>query len=103
MFSNSNLKPSKLKEHFQNKHGGESNGHDIQALKVKGFQFYRAGTLPQYGFSPIDKPLLQGSYHIAYNVAKSKKPHAIVEELIKPCAEKKPQFVLGKEAANKLS
>ena len=51
MFSNSNLKPSKLEENFQNKHDGESNGRDIQALKVKRFRFDRAGTLPQYGFS----------------------------------------------------
>ena len=46
---------------------------------------------------------MQASYRIAYNVAKSKKPPTIAKEFIKPCAVNMSQFVLGKEAANKLS
>ena len=49
-----------------------------------------------------DKPLLMASYHVAYKVAKSKKPHTIAEEVIKPCALDMAKIVLGKEASNKL-
>ena len=58
MFSNANLKPSKLDEHFKNRHGGRDAGNDIETLRVKKDKFDRAGTLPMYGFSPLQKPLL---------------------------------------------
>ena len=48
------------------------------------------------------KPLLFASYHVAYNVAKSKKPHTITEELIKLCMLQMTEDVLGKEASKKL-
>uniref|UniRef100_UPI00358F06DC protein FAM200C-like n=1 Tax=Myxine glutinosa TaxID=7769 RepID=UPI00358F06DC len=102
MFSNSNLKPSKLNEHFQSKHGGRDAGNDITTLKAKGTRFDHAGTLPTYGFSPTEKPMLLASYQVAYQVAKSKKPQTIGEELIKPCALEMAKIILGKEAEKKL-
>ncbi|XP_076352725.1 protein FAM200C-like [Tachypleus tridentatus] len=57
-FSNANLKPSKLDEHFKNKHGGRDAGNDIVTLRVKRARFDQVGTLPTYGFSPTEKPLL---------------------------------------------
>ena len=45
VFSNSNLKPSKLHEHFKNKHGGadvgghDVGGHDVGSLKIKKSSF----------------------------------------------------------------
>ena len=97
MFSNAILKPSKLDEHFKNRHVGKIARNDIATLLVK-----RAGTLPMYGFSPPEKPLLRASYEAAYQIAKSKKPHTVGEELIKPCILRKADIVLGKEAVKKL-
>ena len=102
MFSNSNLKLSKLDEHFKNKHGGVNAGNDIATLQVKRAIFDRAGTLRMYGFSPPEKPLLLASYEAAYQIVKSKKPHTVEKELIKSCILKIADIVLGKEAAKKL-
>ena len=86
LFSNSNLKPSKLAEHFQNKHGGNTKtGNDLDSLKAKRTRYDIKGTLPKLGFTPVDKPLLLASFKVAYEVAKMKKPHTIAETLIKPC------------------
>jgi len=98
MFSNANFKPSKLNEHFQNRHGGKTAGNDIATLQVKRARFDRVGTLPTYGFSPPEKTLLRASYEAAYQIAKSKKPHTVGEELIKPCILRMADIVLGKEA-----
>ncbi|XP_076325489.1 protein FAM200C-like [Tachypleus tridentatus] len=102
LFSNANLKPSKLDEHFKNKHGGRDAGNDIVTLRVKRARFDQVGTLPTYGFLPTEKPLLRASYEVAYQIAKSKKPHTIGEELIKPCALEMAKIVLDKEAEKKL-
>ena len=102
MFSNANLKPSKLDEHFKNRHGGKTARNDIATLQVKRARFDRARTLPKYGFSPPEKPLLRASYEAAYQIAKSKKPHTVGEKLIKPCIPGMADTVLGKEAVKKL-
>ena len=99
MFPNSNLKPSKLNEHFKNRHGGVNAGNDIATLQVKRARFDRAGTLRMYGFSSPEKPILLASCEAAYQIVKSKKPHTVGEELIKPCILKIADIVLGKEAA----
>ena len=40
VFSNANLKPSKLREHFNNRHGGaDVSGHDVESLKAKRIRF----------------------------------------------------------------
>lgn len=103
VFSNANLKPSKLLEHFNNRHGGaDVASQDVESLKAKRVRFDTQGTLPKLGFIPTEKPLLIASYHVAYKISKCKKPHTIAEELIKPCALEMATIVLGKEASNKL-
>ncbi|XP_076343931.1 protein FAM200C-like [Tachypleus tridentatus] len=94
--------PMRTPKHFKNKHGGRDAGNDIVTLRVKRARFDQVGTLPTYGFSPTEKPLLRASYEVAYQIAKSKKPHTIGEELIKPCALEMAKIVLGKEAEKKL-
>ena len=42
------------------------------------------------------------AYQVAYQIAKSKKPHEIGEELIKPCILEMAKIVLGKGAEKKL-
>lgn len=87
VFSDANMKPSKLQEHFNNKHGGGGvEGHDFESLKTKRAYFQSCGTLPRLGFVSVDKPLLLALYQVVYKVTKSKKLYTIAEELIKPCA-----------------
>ncbi len=102
MFSNANLKPSKLDQHFKNKHVGEESGNDFGTLTAKCARFDQAGTLPMYGFSPTEKPLLYASFQVAYLIAKSKKPHTFGKELIKLSSLKMARIILGKEAEKKL-
>ena len=104
VFSNANMKPSKLQEHFSNKHGGSGvESHDFESLKTKRARFQSRGTLPRLGFVSVDKSLLLASYQVAYKVAKSKKPHTIAEELIKPYALEMATTVLGQEARKSLN
>ena len=42
-----------------------------------------------------ETPTLQGSYEVEYQNAKCQKPHVIAEELIKPCAEKMVEIMIG--------
>ena len=83
LFCNANMKPSRLKEHFNNKHGGVKPGQDSESLKIKRVCFDSSGTLPKMGFVLADKPLLLASYKVAYEIAKNKKQHTIAEKLIK--------------------
>jgi len=102
VFTNANLKPSRLNEHFNNRHGGAKSGNDFNTLKIKRGRFDGGGTLPKQGFVPIEKPLLQASYQVAFLCAKKKKPHTVAEELVKPCALEMAKTVLGTEAEKKL-
>ena len=74
IFSNANLKSSKLDEHLKNQHGGSDAGYDIDSLKVKRARFDSSGTLSAYGFLLYEKPLLLASYKVAYSWLKKKSP-----------------------------
>lgn len=102
IFSNCNLKPSKLLEHFNNLHGGEGAGHSMNSLKSKKARFDTSGTILKLCGPAIQKPLLEASYQVAYLCAKRKKPHTIAEELIKPCALIIAKTVLDSEAHKKI-
>ena len=80
VFSNANLKSSKLREHLNNRHGeADVLGHVVESLKAKRMCFETRGTLPKLGFVSADKPFLMVSYHVVYNVAKFKKLNTIAE------------------------
>ena len=44
VFCNSNQKPSKLTEHFKNKHGGVEAGYNAETLKTKRARYNQNGT-----------------------------------------------------------
>ncbi|GLV38082.1 hypothetical protein CBL_10049 [Carabus blaptoides fortunei] len=84
IFSNSNLKPLKLSEHFKRLHGGEDAGHTLDKLSCMRARFNSRGTIMT--FTSVSK----------------KKPHNIAEELVKPCALEITKIVFGSEAYNKV-
>ncbi|CAM5079369.1 unnamed protein product [Natator depressus] len=102
LFSNANLKPSKLSEHFNKQHGGAAAGHDIDTLTSTRARFDSSGTLRTFGFVSLEKPLLQACYQVAYLCPKEKKPHTAAEELVKPYALEMAKIVLGPDAQKKL-
>ena len=103
VFSNSNLKPSKLGEHLQAIHGENKRaGNDFSSLKAKRARYDSKGMLPKLGFARVDKLLLFASCKVAYEVAKMKKPHSVAETLMKPCALEMVKAVVGEEASKKL-
>ena len=59
-------------------------------------------TLPDFEFRPEEKSALQCSYEVAYRIAKCKNPHTIAEDLIKPCAEKMVELMIGPGAKKKI-
>ena len=79
LFLNANLKPSRLKKHFDNHHGGAKSGNDSNSLKIKMARFHLSGTLEKHGFLPIDKPLLHASYKVAFLCTKKNKSHTVAE------------------------
>ena len=102
VFCNANLKPSKLSEHFRNKHGGVEAGYDAETLKTKRARYEKSGTLPKMGFTSVEKPHLLASYKVAYRIAKAMKPHTLAEEVVKPCVIDMADIILGDGAARKL-
>ena len=56
---------------------------------------------PWYGFSPVEKPLLQASYQVAFLYTEKNKPHTIAEELVKSCAMEMAKTVLDTETEKK--
>uniref|UniRef100_A0A7M4E8X6 DUF4371 domain-containing protein n=1 Tax=Crocodylus porosus TaxID=8502 RepID=A0A7M4E8X6_CROPO len=80
----------------------ENASKDAGGVRVKKAQFEKAGTLPKLGFSISQKPFLEGSYKVAYRIAKQKKPHAIGETLVKPYALEMVELVWGREQRKKL-
>ena len=94
VMANASLRPSKLKNHRDKKHPQKRN-ENIDTLSAKRVRYDQEGTLPRLGFSPEEKPALQCSYEVAYQIAKCRKPHTIAEELIKPCAEKMVEIMIG--------
>ncbi len=99
VFANSSMKPSKLKEHFINSHGGSNAmGNDLQTLKAKKLRLDSQPTLFDINFLSAKKPLLNASYSVALRIVKANKPHNIAETLIKPCLLDLVTIILGTEA-----
>lgn len=94
------MKPARLREH-QAKHPAEYE-QTLEALQAKRARYDQKGTLPQLGFKPVQKPLLQASYEVAYQCIRGKASHSAPENLVKPCTIRMVERVLGTEEAKKI-
>ena len=99
--SNASLRPSKLKYHNDKKHF-QRKDDDIHALSAKKVRYDLETTLPHLGFMVEEQPTFQCSYEVAYRIAKCKKPHTITEKLIKPCAKKMVEIMIGSGTKKKI-
>jgi len=98
---NSNLKSTRLKDH-QAKHPAAEYEQTLQPVQAKIARYDQRDTLPQPQFKPMQKPLIRASYEVTYQCIKVKASYSDTENLIKPCAIRMVQLVLGTEAAKKM-
>lgn len=84
IFSNANLKLSKLNKHFKSVQGGTLAINDKETCKANKTFWSPKNSMKVCIY--ITKPLLEASYKVAYHVQKRKKMHTIMEELVKSCA-----------------
>ena len=95
VFSNSNLKPSWLKEHFYYKLGGSDvAGNNTTSLQIKRIRFDSLVTLSKSILVFVGKPILLALNKVAYKVARPQKPQSIAEDLIKPSALEIPTTIV---------
>jgi len=86
VFSNANLKQSKLQEHFDNRYREASVvGHDEKSFRAERVRFDSRATLPKLGFVFVDKPPLMASYQqlvpLSNNVIQSRIVHLSLDIL----------------------
>ena len=101
VLGNDSLRPSKLSNHLLKIH---------PEFKDKGIAFFdrkrdelKRAKLDSCGtFFKENISLVEASYEVALQIAKQKKPHTIAESLVKPCAIKMVEHVLGKQSSKKL-
>ena len=97
---NSNLKPARLREH-QAKHPAEQ-AQTLEVMQAKRARYDQKGTLPRLVLEPVQKPLVQAFYEVAYQCIREKASHSAPENLIKPCTIRMVELVLGAVAAKKI-
>ena len=102
VLSNCSMKPSKLKLHLQTRHSKYSQKDrtffERHRSSLKSIKLDSDGRLHE-----TNAKILEASYAVSLAIAKEKKPHIIGETLIKPCAKKMVEIVLGKEAEKKIA
>jgi len=92
--SHESLHHCKLANHCDKKHPRRK-VDDADDLSAKKARYDWEVTLPHFGFLPEEKPAVQCSYRVPYQIAKCKNPHIIAEDLIKPCAAKRAEIMIG--------
>ena len=58
-----------------NRHGNWRSGNDFIILTIKRACFHVSGSLPKHKFLPLEKPLLQPPYHVAFMCTTKNMPH----------------------------
>ncbi|XP_025410789.1 zinc finger BED domain-containing protein 5-like [Sipha flava] len=103
ILSNESMKPAKLRRHLQTR-------HTDYLTKSKQFFESKAAELEQSkklikktAIGTNNERAVTASYQVSLLVAKSGKPHTIVEELILPAAKIMVSAMLGDKASNELS
>ncbi|KAL4088791.1 hypothetical protein QTP88_023875 [Uroleucon formosanum] len=103
ILSNKSMKPAKLRRHLQTR-------HTDYLTKSKQFFESKAAELEQSkklikktAIGTNNERAVTASYQVSLLVAKSGKPHTIVEELILPAAKIMVSAMLGDKASNELS
>ncbi|GFX24853.1 protein FAM200B [Trichonephila clavipes] len=95
-----NMKPNKLKRHFETLHGEYINKpREFFESKLKSYG--KQKTFFKKTLSVNEKALLT-SYKVSYKIARCKKPHAIAEELILPAAIEIVETMFGGNFAKEL-
>ncbi|XP_050528105.1 zinc finger BED domain-containing protein 5-like [Daktulosphaira vitifoliae] len=103
ILSNESIKPSKLRRHFETKHGEfTSKSLDFFVAKLGEFKKSQKVMKSSTSLSGNKKATL-ASYEVAQLVAKSGKAHTIAEELILPAAIVLCKTMLGESAAKLIS
>ncbi|KAG0718809.1 Protein ZBED8 [Chionoecetes opilio] len=70
--------------------------------RLRGLDMTRKAHCYRLGFKPVQKPLLQASYEVAYQCIREKASHLAPENLVKPCNIRMVELVPGTEAAKKM-
>lgn len=102
VLSNDSLKPTKLKQHLQNVHATHKS-KDKSYFERHGQALKRMKLDSSGLFSQTNQKNTEASYVVSLEIARQLKPHTIGEKLIKPCAQKMAEIVLGKEAETKIA
>ena len=71
-------------------------------MQAKRAKYDQKGTLPRFVLEPVQKPLVQASYEVAYQCIREKASHSAPKNLIKPCTIRMVELVLGAVAAKKI-
>ena len=95
------LCPSKLSNHLLKIHP-EFKDKGIAFFERKRDELKQAKLDSSGTFFKENISLVEASYEVALQIAKQKKPHTIAESLVKPCAIKMVERVLGKQSSKKL-
>ena len=97
VISNDSMRPAKLKQHLDNVHP-ESKHKDKSYFErqSKALKMMRLDSSGE--FFVRNTKIVEASYEVALEIAKQEKPHTNGESLIKPCALKMANKVLGKGA-----
>nr|XP_033497741.1 SCAN domain-containing protein 3-like [Epinephelus lanceolatus] len=100
VLANNSMNPAHLQRHQSTKYS-ESVGKTEEFYKRKLSEFKSRQTVMMKATS-VSSKALEASYAVSLLVAKSKKPHSIVEELILPAAAVMAEIMIDKKAADTL-
>ncbi|XP_078504130.1 zinc finger BED domain-containing protein 5-like [Lissotriton helveticus] len=99
ILANESLKPTKLRRHFETKHGSlAEKSRDFFARKLQDITQQKE-VVKQVANTPANA--LKASYQVAYHIAKNKRPFVDGEKVILPALLDVARTMLGEKAAEK--
>lgn len=94
VLANDSMKPTKLKQHLDNVHP-QHKDKDKSYFERQENMFKKMKLGASGSFQDTGHKITEASYVVALEIVKQKKPDTIGETLIKPCALKMVEIVLG--------